>query len=194
MVCSVQSYYYFLGGMDLSSSTKDWTLGPQQWKCQVLTTGLPGNFQLLLFKSSVVLIVIYLFSFCTFVFLHLFSFSSLVLPEVHQLWFCSSSLLLSVATILFDFALSFINSFLILGVCSITFSLSSLVSYHITIKAIHFLLRILYLCFTSFDQWCFYFHLVLQISQYPLISYLSYSSSVVVTCWFLKVWEFLFYF
>ena len=43
-------FFFFLlflaspcGLRDLSSPTRDGTLGPQQWKCQVLTTGSPGN-------------------------------------------------------------------------------------------------------------------------------------------------------
>ena len=36
-----------LGLWNLSSPTRDWIWGPQQWKSQVLTTGPPGNSQLL---------------------------------------------------------------------------------------------------------------------------------------------------
>ena len=36
------------GSWNLSSLTRDWT-GPWQWECQVLTTGPPGNSQMLIF-------------------------------------------------------------------------------------------------------------------------------------------------
>ena len=50
------SFFLFFEGalphglQDLSSLTRDWTPGPQQWKRQVLTTGPPGNSQDFCFK------------------------------------------------------------------------------------------------------------------------------------------------
>ena len=48
LICSFD-IFFFWGGLpssllDPSSPTRDGTLGPQQWKCRVLTAGLSGNF------------------------------------------------------------------------------------------------------------------------------------------------------
>ena len=47
LLCVANSFCFFLAGLhglwDPRSLTRDRTWGPQQWKCGVLTTGLPGN-------------------------------------------------------------------------------------------------------------------------------------------------------
>ena len=43
------SFFFPCGLWDLSSPTKGLIPGPEQWKCRVLTTKLPGNFPIFLF-------------------------------------------------------------------------------------------------------------------------------------------------
>ena len=48
--------FFFLaapyGLQDLSSQTRDGNLRPLQWKCRVLTTGLPGNSPRVTFRET----------------------------------------------------------------------------------------------------------------------------------------------